>query len=99
MTDMKLTAADDLVVSLDYRVRLSGGEVVAASTPGDRKALEFLQGRGQILPTLEHALYGMATGDEKDVAINPTDGFGQRLPASLYFFSSVGSVRVKVVPT
>jgi FKBP-type peptidyl-prolyl cis-trans isomerase SlyD len=81
MTETKLTVADDLVVSLDYSVRLSDGEVVASTE--DREALEFLQGRGEIFPGLEGALYGMAVGDEKDVEVAPADGFGDRDPEAI----------------
>lgn len=78
MTDEKLTVKDDLMVSLDYTLRLDDGEVIATSE--DMEPLEFLQGRGQIVPGLEQALYGMAVGDEKDVVVTPADGYGARNP-------------------
>jgi FKBP-type peptidyl-prolyl cis-trans isomerase SlyD len=78
MTGEKLTIADDLVVSLDYTLRLDDGEVVDTST--GRGPLTFLQGRSQIIPGLEQALYGMAVGDEKNVEVEPADGYGVRDP-------------------
>jgi len=84
MTDTNLTIADDIVVSLDYTLRLDDGEIIDAST--DRGPLEFLQGRGQIIPGLEQALYGMAVGDEKDVEVAPADGYGVHDPDAFQVF-------------
>jgi FKBP-type peptidyl-prolyl cis-trans isomerase SlyD len=72
----KLTVTDDLVVSLDYTLRLDDGEIIDSSA--DREPLEFLQGQGQIIPGLEQALYGMAVDDQKDVEVAPADGYGER---------------------
>lgn len=81
MTEAKLTVVDDLVVSLDYTLRLDDGEVIDTSTTDDREPLEFLQGRGQIIvPGLEQALYGMTVGDEKDVEVTPAEGYGEHDP-------------------
>lgn len=74
MTDTKLTVADDLVVSLDYTLRLDDGEVI--DTSDNQEPLDFLQGRGQIIPGLEKALNGMAVGDEKEVVLAPPDAYG-----------------------
>jgi FKBP-type peptidyl-prolyl cis-trans isomerase SlyD len=81
MADTKLTVADDMVVSLEYTLRLDDGEIV--DTSAERGPLEFLQGQGQIIPGLEQALYGMAVGDEKDVMVEPADGYGVRDPEAL----------------
>jgi FKBP-type peptidyl-prolyl cis-trans isomerase SlyD len=78
MPKTKLTVADDVVVSLDYTLRLDDGEVIETST--GQESLEFLQGRGQIIPGLEQALYGMAVSDEKEVVVAPADGYGDRDP-------------------
>jgi FKBP-type peptidyl-prolyl cis-trans isomerase SlyD len=78
MTQTNLTVADDVVVSLDYTLRFDDGEVI--DTSADQDPLEFLQGRGQIVPGLEQAIYGMAVGDEKDVVVTPADGYGEQDP-------------------
>ena len=75
-----LKVVDDLVVSLDYTLRLDNGEVIDTSTTDDQGPLEFLQGQGQIVPGLEQALYGMAVGDEKDVEVTPVEGYGEHDP-------------------
>ena len=81
MTDTKLTVANDMVVSLDYTLRLDDGEVIDSSE--GRAPLEFVQGRGQIIPGLEEELYGMAAGDEKEVEVAPAKGYGERDPEAL----------------
>jgi FKBP-type peptidyl-prolyl cis-trans isomerase SlyD len=78
VTDARPKVVDDLVVSLDYTLHLDDGEVIDTSQGED--PLEFLQGRGQIIPGLEQALYGMAVGDEKDVVVAPADGYGELDP-------------------
>lgn len=75
MTPQQLTVADDLVVSLDYTLRLEDDEVEDTSV--GQEPLQFIQGRGHIIPGLERALYGMAVGDEKDVVVAPEDAYGE----------------------
>ena len=69
------TVEDDVVVSLDYTLRLDDGQVV--DTSDDAEPLEFLQGRGQIIPGLEKNLYGMHVGEQKEVVVPPDDGYGE----------------------
>jgi FKBP-type peptidyl-prolyl cis-trans isomerase SlyD len=83
MTDTRLEVVDDLVVSLDYTLRLDDEEVI--DTSEGQEPLEFLQGRGEIIPGLEQALYGMAVGDEKDVVVAPADGYGEQDPDAFEF--------------
>jgi FKBP-type peptidyl-prolyl cis-trans isomerase SlyD len=77
MTD-KQVVADDLVVSLDYTLRLDDGEVIATSADGE--PLEFLQGHDQIIPGLQQALYGMIVGEERAVVVPPAQGYGEVAP-------------------
>jgi FKBP-type peptidyl-prolyl cis-trans isomerase SlyD len=74
MMGRQMAVSDDMVVSLDYTLRLDDGEVI--DTSGDGEPLEFLQGHGQIIRGLEQELYGMAVGEEKDVVVEPGDGYG-----------------------
>ena len=76
MTNKPLTVADDLVVSLDYTLRLEGDPEVFDTSDG-QEPLEFIQGRGHIIPGLERALYGMAVGQKKHVVVQPEDGYGE----------------------
>jgi FKBP-type peptidyl-prolyl cis-trans isomerase SlyD len=75
MSTEKLTVADNMVVSLDYTLHLDDGQVVDSSE--GREPLQFLHGRGQIIPGLEKELYGMQIGEAKKVAVSPADGYGE----------------------
>ena len=81
MTDTNLVVKEDLVVSLDYTLRLDDGEIIDSSN--GKAPLEFLQGRGGIISGLEHALDGMAVGEEKDVIVAPAEGYGEHDPNAL----------------
>jgi FKBP-type peptidyl-prolyl cis-trans isomerase SlyD len=70
-----LTIRDDIVVGMEYTLRLDDGQVVDSSE--GRGPLAFVQGKGNIIPGLEHELYGMAEGDEKEVVVTPVDGYGE----------------------
>lgn len=84
MTEKTLTVADDMVITLEYTLRLDDGEVVATSDGVG--PLEFVQGRGEVIRGLEQALYGLAVGDERDVTVSPADGYGTRDPDALQAF-------------
>jgi FKBP-type peptidyl-prolyl cis-trans isomerase SlyD len=73
------TVQDDVVVSLDYTLRVEG-EVLDTSS-GD-EPIQFIQGHGHIIPGLERALYGMKAGDEKEVILQPLDAYGEYDPAA-----------------
>jgi FKBP-type peptidyl-prolyl cis-trans isomerase SlyD len=78
MDNSKLKVADDVVVSLEYELKLDDGQVVDSADSSD--PLEFLQGYGEIIPGLEEALYGLTVGDELDVIVDPEDGYGDYDP-------------------
>lgn len=66
--------ADDLVIHMDYTLTVDGEEVDSSKEDGP---LEFLQGRGNIIPGLESELYGMAVGESKDVTVTAADAYGE----------------------
>jgi len=69
--------ADDVVVSLEYKLTV-GGEVVDEADQGD--PLEYLQGHNNIIPGLEKELYGMGIGDKKAVTVAARDAYGEKDP-------------------
>jgi FKBP-type peptidyl-prolyl cis-trans isomerase SlyD len=83
MTDKQLTVGDDVVVSLDYILRLDDGKIVSTSTTEDGEPLEFLQGRGRVISGVEQELYGMSVGDEKDLVVPAAEGYGDRDPEAV----------------
>lgn len=74
MANNKMTVKDDMVVSMEYTLRVDG-EIIDQSEPGE--SIQFIQGIGQVVPGLEDALYGMRVGERKKVTILPEDGYGE----------------------
>jgi FKBP-type peptidyl-prolyl cis-trans isomerase SlyD len=68
---------DDMVVTLNYTLTVDG-DIIDSSIGS--QPIEFIQGRGQIIPGLERELYGLALGDGKDVVVAAADGYGDRDP-------------------
>ncbi len=62
------------VVTLEYQIRNSQGEVVEDTTG---HPLQYIQGIGQLLPALEEVLEGKEVGDEVEVTLSPDQAFGQ----------------------
>lgn len=63
---------DDMVVDMVYVLRSQTGHEICRSV----NPITFIQGRNQVLPGLENALYGMVAGEEKVVFVAPADGYG-----------------------
>lgn len=68
--------ADNIVVSLEYILRLKDGEEIDRSDA--TSPFEYLHGYRNIIPGLEKALEGMSLGDEKEVIISPEEAYGER---------------------
>ena len=63
------------VVSLNYVLKDPEGNEIDRSSPQD--PFVYLHGYGQIVPGLENALIGLASGAKKSVVVSPEDGYGQ----------------------
>lgn len=70
---MKATA--NTVVSIDYTLTDSEGEILDQSEPGS--PLVYLHGADNIIPGLEAALTGKSNGDVFKVEVAPDDGYGE----------------------
>ena len=68
------TVERGMVVSLQYTLHID--EELVESTDDDGP-IEFLQGYQEIIPGLEQAVIGMSVGQEKDVVVEPEDGYGE----------------------
>ncbi len=64
------------VVSIDYTLTNDAKETL--DTSKGREPLAYLQGTSQLIPGLERALEGKATGDALQVTIAPEDAYGHR---------------------
>lgn len=79
-TKNKPVIADDVVVTLKYSVSVAG-QVVESSA--DDNPIQFIQGRGDVIPGLENALYGLSVGDQKEFNVAPEDGYGEADPDAI----------------
>lgn len=67
-------------VSFDYTLTDESGQVV--DTSKGKKPMQYVHGKGQIIPGLEKELTGMPVGGEKKVKIKPEDAYGPVNPAA-----------------
>jgi FKBP-type peptidyl-prolyl cis-trans isomerase SlyD len=68
--------AHEKVVSIHYTLTDSAGTVLDSSSGSH--PLAYLHGFGNIIPGLENALEGKATGDKFSVTVEPGEGYGER---------------------
>ena len=74
MADKEIVVKDDMVVSMEYTLRVDG-EIIDQSEPGE--PIQFIQGIGQVVPGLEDALSGMRVGERNKVTIPSEEGYGE----------------------
>lgn len=70
---------ENSVVALEYEVKdVASGEVVDSNKGGH--PLEFITGKGQIIPGLEKGLEGMEKGESADILVKAADAYGEVNP-------------------
>lgn len=67
--------SENCVVGIEYEVKEAGQADVVDSNKG-QAPLEFIMGKGQIIPGLEKGLCGMTKGDSADLMIPAADAYG-----------------------
>ncbi len=70
-----LVVEDGRTISIEYTLKLDDG-TTADSNVGEAP-LRYVQGEGQILPTLEDALEGLHVEESKEVTLAPAQGYGE----------------------
>ncbi len=68
--------SENCVVGIEYEVKETGTSEVVDSNKG-ADALEFIMGKGQVIPGLESGLVGMNEGDSKDIDIKAVEAYGE----------------------
>ncbi len=68
------TVEHGVVVSLDYTLQVDDEMIETTEEDGP---IQFLQGYEEIIPGLERAIYGMQVGQEKEVTVEPVEGYGE----------------------
>jgi FKBP-type peptidyl-prolyl cis-trans isomerase SlyD len=70
---------ENSVVGIEYEVKESGTDTVIDSNKGSRP-LEFVTGKGQIIPGLEAGLVGMGIGESRTITVKAAEAYGEVNP-------------------
>ena len=73
---------ENSVVAIEYEVKEAGTTEVVDSNKG-AQPLEFITGKGHIIPGLESALVGMNKGESGDVMVKAEDAYGELNPEAV----------------
>ncbi|MFL0798409.1 MAG: peptidylprolyl isomerase [Cellvibrionaceae bacterium] len=73
-----MTIADKKVVTMQYTVKNSQGEVLDSSEQAG-SPLVYLHGAQNVVPGLEAALNGKQAGDKMEVTLEPAEAYGERM--------------------
>lgn len=71
-----MTVTKNRVVSIDYNLKDSDGELIDSSPSGE--PLVYLHGNNNIIQGLEKQLEGKSAGDQVVCVIAPTEAYGER---------------------
>lgn len=80
-----VTVGPDTRVTLHFSLSLEDGSVVDSNFSG--QPATFVVGDGSLLPGFESALFGLSSGDEVVLEIDPEQGFGPHNPNNIQRFS------------
>lgn len=72
---MTKTVQPDSLVTLHYRIALANGQPLISTFEGTPATLKL--GAGELLPTLEAVLSGLAEGTEQQFTLSPEQAFGE----------------------
>jgi len=79
---MMAVKAENSVVGIEYEVKEAGSSEIVDSNKG-AQPLEFVTGKGQIIPGLEKALEGMSEGESADILVKAEDAYGEVNPEAV----------------
>src|SRR5260370_34733291 len=72
----------DRVVSIDYTIRLKGGQMGETSVGSE--PITYLHGRRQIVPGVEQAIEGLESGAVLEIVVPPEKAYGERDPEGVF---------------
>jgi len=64
-------------IKIEYEGKFEDGTIFDSSEKHGQP-LEFVAGVGQVVPGFDNAVIGMEKGEEKEVEIEPQEGYGER---------------------
>jgi FKBP-type peptidyl-prolyl cis-trans isomerase SlyD len=65
-------------VVVEYSLRDDEGDLLDASDAEDGEPIEYVHGYGMLVPGLEAALAGLRPGDEREIVVPASSGYGER---------------------
>jgi FKBP-type peptidyl-prolyl cis-trans isomerase SlyD len=77
-TEDRVKIGKDKVVAIEYTIKNEQGDVL--DTSSGRGPLVYLHGHRQIVPGVEDAIEGLDSGDALEIAVSPSDAYGERDP-------------------
>jgi FKBP-type peptidyl-prolyl cis-trans isomerase SlyD len=77
---MALIIENDALVELAYTMRDESGAELESTEGGP--SFTYVHGQHQLPPALEHALTGLAIGDEKNLTLGPAEAYGTEDPTA-----------------
>ena len=72
-----MAISDNQVVSIEYDLVEKGGSEIIDSNKG-HAPLEFITGKGQIIPGLEKAIKEMSSGESSKIDVPASEAYGER---------------------
>jgi len=77
-----MSTNDNKVVSFEYELKdAKTGEILDSNI--GKEPLEFVSGKGQIIPGLESKLTSMSAGDKAEVEVPANEGYGEVNPEAV----------------
>ena len=73
---------ENSVVGIEYEVKEAGTTEVVDTNKG-ADPLEFITGKGHVIPGLENALVGMNAGESGDIMVTAADAYGDVNPEAM----------------
>lgn len=77
-----MTIAENCVVSIEYELTEAGGSDIIDSNKG-QAPLDFITGKGQIIPGLESQLMSLTKGENADIKVNAAEAYGEVNPEAV----------------
>lgn len=71
-----MKAAERTVVTMDYELKYTDGELIESSIEANQP-MQFVYGKGQVLPALEKAILDKEAGDNLTVTLTPEEAYGK----------------------
>jgi len=77
-----MAIAENSVVSIEYELVEAGTTDIIDSNKG-QAPLEFITGKGHVIPGLERELLKLNKGDSADIKVDSVDAYGERNPEAI----------------